>query len=86
MLSYERFKDIDTYESESHLFDTNTLNVIASKVLPINDLNSPASQAIFELSKSKKIVCIGEASHGSKEFYEYRNSITMKSERFHMEI
>ena len=33
MLSYERFKDIDTYESESSLFDTKVLNTMASKAL-----------------------------------------------------
>ena len=76
MLSYERFKDIDTYESESSLFDTKALNTMAFKALSIDDRNSPSSRAILELSKSKKIVCIGEASHGTKEFYDYRNEIT----------
>ena len=76
MLSYERFKDIDTYESESSLFDTKVLNTMASKALSIADWNSPSSRTIHELSKSKKIICIGEASHGTKEFYDYRNEIT----------
>ena len=31
---------------------------------------------ILNVSKSKKVVCIGEASHGTREFYQYRNEIT----------
>ena len=78
MFSYERFKDVDASEDASHLFDTNTLNVLASKALPTHskDRSSSASQMIFDLSKTKRVVCIGEASHGTEEFYQYRNEIT----------
>ena len=76
MMSYERFKDIDSYESEAELFESNALNTIASKALPIQDLDTSASKMILNVSKSKKVVCIGEASHGTREFYQYRNEIT----------
>ena len=56
MMSYERFKDIDSYESEAELFESNALNTIASKALPIQD----SSKMILNVSKSKKVVCIGQ--------------------------
>jgi erythromycin esterase-like protein len=45
---------------------------------PLPDLDSPAFGAMFDRFANARVVCLGEASHGTSEFYEARAAITRR--------
>jgi erythromycin esterase-like protein len=45
---------------------------------PLPDLDSPAFGAMFDRFAGAGVVCLGEASHGTSEFYKARAAITRR--------
>lgn len=54
----------------------NYLNELVKNALPLHD--KEAIGPLIQSIKDKKIVMIGEATHGTKEFYEWRHHITQE--------
>ena len=52
-------------------------HVIRAEVLPVHD-GVPSTEALFELLGDARYVLIGEASHGTHEFYQARAAITRR--------
>ena len=69
MVDYNKFQYIDI-EGES--IETSLLESLVSKVQPI--------ESAYDTIKSGgyKVISIGEASHGTEEFYRYRCDLTKK--------
>ncbi|AJG13986.1 erythromycin esterase [Pseudomonas plecoglossicida] len=45
---------------------------------PLPDLDSPAFAALFDRYADARVVMLGEASHGTSEFYRARAAITRR--------
>ena len=56
--------------------ETSTSELIARVAEPIEDLESDNMDRLLERVGDARIVLIGEASHGTSEFYRYRARIT----------
>lgn len=52
--------------------------MIAAAAEPLPDLDDPAFGALFDRYADRKIVLLGEASHGTSEFYRARAAITRR--------
>lgn len=52
--------------------------LIAHAAEPLPDLDDPAFGALFDRFASAKVVLLGEASHGTSEFYRARAAITRR--------
>jgi protein-L-isoaspartate(D-aspartate) O-methyltransferase len=52
--------------------------IIARTAEPLPDLGQPTFGALFDRLGSKRVVLLGEASHGTSEFYQARAAITRR--------
>src|SRR4051812_9383249 len=52
--------------------------LIALAAEPLPDFDSPAFGALFDRFGQKRVVLLGEASHGTSEFYRARDAITRR--------
>ena len=50
--------------------------LIAEAVEPLPDFNDPCFGALFDRFAGKRVMLLGEASHGTSEFYRARAAIT----------
>ncbi|KQV55337.1 MULTISPECIES: protein-L-isoaspartate(D-aspartate) O-methyltransferase [unclassified Caulobacter] len=55
-----------------------TASLIAEAAEPLPDLDDPAFGALFDRFAQKRVVLLGEASHGTSEFYRARAAITRR--------
>jgi protein-L-isoaspartate(D-aspartate) O-methyltransferase len=61
------------------LFKARTLpEMIAAAAEPLPDFDDPAFGALFDRYADRRVVLLGEASHGSSEFYRARAAITRR--------
>jgi erythromycin esterase-like protein len=52
--------------------------VIAEAAEPLPDIDAPAFGAMFDRFGDARVVCLGEASHGTSEFYRARAAISRR--------
>lgn len=52
--------------------------MIADAAEPLPDINDPAFAALFDRFAERRVVLLGEASHGTSEFYRARAAITRR--------
>src|SRR4051812_47562523 len=52
--------------------------LIAEAAEPLPDINDPAFGAMFDRFGDARVVCLGEASHGTSEFYRARAAISRR--------
>jgi erythromycin esterase-like protein len=57
---------------------TSVLPLIRTAAEPLPDLDDPAFGQLFDRFGSRKVVLLGEASHGTAEFYQARAAITRR--------
>ena len=63
---------------------TRTLpQLIAQSAEPLPDLDDPAFGAMFDRFGDARVVLLGEASHGTSEFYRGRAAITRRLVEHH---
>jgi len=55
-----------------------TAELIARAAEPLPDIDDPAFGSFFDRFGDARIVCLGEASHGTSEFYRARAAITQR--------
>lgn len=53
------------------------VNIINTEAEQLPDLADASFGSIFDRLKDAKVVCLGEASHGTSEFYRARAKITV---------
>jgi erythromycin esterase-like protein len=58
--------------------DKATSTLIAEAAEPLPDFDDPAFGALFDRFADKRVVLLGEASHGTSEFYRARAAITRR--------
>lgn len=51
---------------------------ILHSMLPLDDHNEESLDALIQSIKNKRIVMLGEASHGTEEFYKWRSQISKR--------
>src|SRR5207237_6572119 len=51
---------------------------VARAAEPLPDIDDPAFGAAFDRFAEARVVCLGEASHGTSEFYRARAAITRR--------
>ena len=66
-MSYQKWSQFQ--ESEDDLFDSAAMDILSAKIQPVQP-------SVFDAVKNVPIVLVGEASHGTKEFYDYRCELT----------
>ena len=52
--------------------------MIAEAAEPLPDIDDPAFGALFDRFGDARVVCLGEASHGTSEFYRARAAISRR--------
>ena len=52
--------------------------LIAEAAEPLPDIDDPAFAAMFDRFGDARVVCLGEASHGTSEFYRARAAISKR--------
>ena len=55
---------------------TSLPELIARAAEPLPDIDDPAFGEYFDRFGDARVVCLGEASHGTSEFYRARAAIT----------
>lgn len=56
--------------------DRSLPELIAEAAVPLGDIDEPAFAAVFDRFADKRVVMLGECSHGTHEFYAARAAIT----------
>ena len=60
-------------------FELDTLpRLIAQAAEPLPDIHDPAFGSFFDRFADARVVCLGEASHGTSEFYRARAAISRR--------
>jgi erythromycin esterase-like protein len=72
----ERPAETRSFRADSAIKSVQSL--IAEAAEPLPDLDDPAFGALFDRWGDKRVVLLGEASHGTSEFYRARAAITRR--------
>ncbi|MFU0506109.1 protein-L-isoaspartate(D-aspartate) O-methyltransferase [Pseudaminobacter sp. NGMCC 1.201702] len=62
--------------TSGHASERSLPNMIAAAAEPLPDFEDPAFGAMFDRFAERRVVLLGEASHGTSEFYRARAAIT----------
>ena len=68
----------DTLHQRTGRNDDALVALIAEAAEPLPDLGDPAFAAAFDRFGEARVVLLGEASHGTSEFYQARAAITRR--------
>ena len=68
----------DSLETRQPASDRNLASRIAEAAEPLPSLDDPAFRRLFDRYASRKVVLLGEARHGTSEFYRARAAITRR--------
>jgi protein-L-isoaspartate(D-aspartate) O-methyltransferase len=60
-----------------------TAELVASAAEPLPDLDDPAFGRLFDRFADRRVVLLGESSHGTSEFYRARDAITRRLVQAH---
>jgi hypothetical protein len=70
--------DIEIARVRSSTGDASLVRLVTETAEPITDLNSSCVEALVERIGDARLVLLGEATHGTSEFYRMRARITME--------
>lgn len=66
------------FKKESHGVDSRLLQNIRDEIEPFQDIDNAKLDSLIDRIGDARVVLLGEASHGTREFYEMRNLITQR--------
>lgn len=69
---------VQTNQQATHITGRSQPEIIAAAAEPLPGLDDPAFGELFDRFGNKRIVLLGEASHGTSEFYRARAAITRR--------
>src|SRR4051794_4446475 len=64
--------------SEANILTRDAVALIAQAAEPLPEIDDPAFGSFFDRFGDARVVCLGEASHGTSEFYRARAAITRR--------